>query len=58
MTYEELLVYSSRIGEIEDIKFCIDEKVDLSTCDQSGNTALRIYNLLLILLQYYRHGKC
>jgi hypothetical protein len=29
MTYEEFLVHSARYGEIEDVKFCIDEKVDL-----------------------------
>lgn len=43
MTYEEFLVYSARIGEFEDVKFCVDEKVDLNTCDESGNTALRKY---------------
>ena len=31
MTYEEFLVYSARLGEFEDVKFCIDEKVDLAT---------------------------
>ena len=42
MTYEELLLYSARYGEIEDVQFCIDEKVDLNTTlDESGNTALR-----------------
>jgi hypothetical protein len=41
MTYEEFLVYSARIGELDDVKFCIDEKVELSTVDDSGNTALR-----------------
>ena len=51
MTYEEFLIYSSRIGEIDDVKFCIDEKVDLSTCDKSGNTALRNY-LSVITLKY------
>lgn len=33
MTYEEFLIYSARIGEFDDVKFCIDEKVDLNTCD-------------------------
>ena len=42
MTYEELLIYSARYGEIEDVQFCIDEKVELNTnTDQSQNTALR-----------------
>lgn len=42
MSYEEFLIYSARLGEIEDVKFCIDEKVDLETTDPSGNTALRM----------------
>ena len=42
MTYEEFLVYSARIGEFNDVKFCIDEKVDLNTRDESGNTALHM----------------
>ena len=41
MTYEEFLVYSARLGELDDVKFCVDEKVDLNTVDASGNTALR-----------------
>lgn len=41
MTYEEFLIYSARIGEFDDVKFCIDEKVDLNTIDKNGNTALR-----------------
>lgn len=48
MTYEEFLIYSARLGEIEDVKECIIEKVDLSTVDQSGNTALRMYSYTLI----------
>lgn len=44
MTYEELLIYAARLGDIDDVQFCIDEKVDLiSTVDGSGNTALRKY---------------
>jgi len=31
MTYEELIIYSARIGEFDDIIFCIDEKVDPNT---------------------------
>ena len=41
MSYEEFLIYSARLGEFDDVKFCIDEKVDLATSDESGNTALR-----------------
>ena len=41
MSYEEFLIYSARVGEIEDVKQMVDEKVDLETADQSGNTALR-----------------
>jgi len=33
MTYEEFLVYSARTGELDDVKFCVDEKVDLDTAD-------------------------
>jgi hypothetical protein len=25
MEYEEFLIYSARIGELEDVKFCIEE---------------------------------
>ncbi len=42
MSYEEFLIYSARLGEIEDVKAMIDEKVDINmTADPSGNTALR-----------------
>ena len=41
MSYEEFLIYSARLGELEDVKECIEEKVDLETTDPSGNTALR-----------------
>ena len=41
MSYEEFLIYSARLGELEDVKFCLDEKVDPNTVDASGNTALR-----------------
>ena len=34
MTYEDFLIYSARLGESDDVKFCIDEKVDLSTKDE------------------------
>lgn len=54
MTYEEFLVYSARIGEFEDVKFCIEEKVDPNTQDQSGNSALR--NTSLSNSLYFRHG--
>jgi hypothetical protein len=53
MTYEELLVYAGRIGDLEEIQFCIEEKVDLASADASGNTALR--NILLLKS---RHGMC
>lgn len=57
MTYEELLIYAARFGEIEDVQFCIDEKVDLNTTtDKSGNTALRKTHTHRDLL--YRHGMC
>ena len=42
MTYEEFLIYSARIGELEDVQFCITEKVDLNTIDKSGNSALHM----------------
>ena len=68
MTYEDFLIYSARIGELEDIMFCIDEKVDLNnTHDESGNTALRKYyywhifsplTLLHLFNYFYRHGMC
>jgi hypothetical protein len=41
MSYEEFLVYSARLGEFDDVKFCIEEKVDPNTKDESGNSALR-----------------
>ena len=42
MSYEEFLIFSARLGEIEDVKAMIDEKVDINmTADPSGNTALR-----------------
>jgi len=47
MSYEEFLIYSARLGEFDDVKECIDEKVDLNTADPSGNTALR--NLVEII---------
>ncbi len=31
MTYEEFIIYSARLGEFDDVKFCIDEKVDPNT---------------------------
>ena len=46
MTYEELLVYAGRIGDLEEIQFCIEEKVDLASADASGNTALRIFFII------------
>ena len=42
MSYEEFLIYSARLGELEDVIFCIKEQVDVNqTVDSSGNTALR-----------------
>ena len=51
MSYEEFLIYSARLGEIEDVKAMIDEKVDLNTTkDPSGNTALRKNPFLMTLV--------
>ncbi|TNV76260.1 hypothetical protein FGO68_gene4950 [Halteria grandinella] len=57
MSYEEFLIYSARLGEIEDVKECLAEKVDLATVDPSGNTALHMasangfLDIVLLLLQ-------
>ena len=56
MSYEEFLIYSARLGELDDVKFCIDEKVDLATTDASSNTALRKFNCTNHVI--IRHGKC
>lgn len=41
MSYEDFLIYSARIGEFEDVKLSIEDKVDPNYADESGNTALR-----------------
>ena len=52
MTYEELLIYSARLGEFNDVKLCIEEKIDLNeTRDASGNTALRKQSYSLLISQ-------
>ena len=48
MTYEDLLIYAARLGEFDDIIFCIDEKVDPNTQDASGNTALRKPDFIIV----------
>jgi len=48
MTYEEFLIYSARLGELQDVIFCIEEKVDVNQTDASGNTALRKLPIHLI----------
>ena len=50
MTYEEYLIYSARIGDLEQVQFCVDEEVDLNTQDDSKNTALRKLLLLTLYL--------
>ncbi len=58
MSYEEFLIYSARLGELEDVKECLAEKVELSTTDPSGNTALRKQKLSQVITNKYRHGLC
>ena len=41
MSYEEFLIYSARVGEIEDVKQMLDEDTPVDSVDGSGNTALR-----------------
>ncbi len=56
MTDAEYLIYSARVGEIDDIMQCLEEKIDLNTSrDQTGNTALRKSSRLSNL---FRHGMC
>lgn len=57
MTYEEFLIYSARLGEFDDVKFCIDEKVDLDSKDESGNTALRMLSTFFIFPYRYVSSK-
>jgi len=55
MSYEEFLIYSARLGELEDVLAMIEEKVELNTTtDESGNTALR----KCFELMWIRHGSC
>ncbi|CDW91416.1 ankyrin repeat domain-containing protein [Stylonychia lemnae] len=42
MSYEDYLVYSARLGEFDDVKMSIEEKVDPNYADESGNTALHM----------------
>jgi ankyrin repeat protein len=60
MTYEDFLVYSARIGEYEDVKFCIEEKIDLETKEETGgNTALHMAcanNHIDIVKLLLKHG--
>ncbi len=48
MTFEEFLIYSARIGELEDVKLSIDDKVDVNTVDKSGTGALRNKTLICL----------
>ena len=41
MSYEEFLIYSARLGDIEGIEECIAEGTKLGSTDDQGNTALR-----------------
>ena len=42
MSYEEFLVYSARVGEIEDVLQMLGEGVLVDTADPvTGNTAIR-----------------
>ena len=41
MTYDEYLIYSARLGDLEGIKECLDESIALNGVDSQGNTALR-----------------
>ncbi len=43
MSYEEFLIYSARIGEIDDVKQMLEEETDVNTVDQAtGNSALHM----------------
>ena len=42
MSYEEFLIYSARMGEIEDVLQMLGEGVEVDTADpQTGNCAIR-----------------
>ena len=42
MSYEEFLVYSGRVGEMEDVLQMLGEGVEVDTADpQTGNSAIR-----------------
>lgn len=47
MSFEDFLVYSARIGEFDDVKLSLDDKVDPNYQDASGNSALRKLKMLL-----------
>lgn len=47
MTYDEFLLYSARIGQLDDVKLSIDDKVDPNTRDKSGTGALRNFPIVL-----------
>ena len=43
MSYEEFLIYSARIGEIDDVKQMLEEETDVNTADKAtGNSALHM----------------
>jgi ankyrin repeat protein len=43
MTYPELLLWASRMGEVADVQECMAEKVDVNTRDKTNqNTALHL----------------
>jgi hypothetical protein len=54
MSFEEFLIYSARIGELDDVRLSIDDKVDPNTTDKSGTGALR----KLISVIRFRYGMC
>ena len=55
MSYEEFLVYSARVGELEDVLQMLGEGVQVDTADPlTGNTAIR--KCLWLALIRNRHG--
>jgi hypothetical protein len=44
MSYEEFLIYSARVGELEDVLQMLREAVEVDTADPlTGNCAIRKY---------------
>jgi hypothetical protein len=42
MSYEEFLIYSARVGDLEDVLQMLGEGVEVDTADpQTGNCAIR-----------------